>query len=172
MFRKIEDFTKCWKYESATTLAVLDAVPTAKMKFGAGDAHRDLGRLAWHLVESCVELPDHLGLKIAGPRLGPDGFIADPVPPSMEAIRKAYAEASASVAQEVAKWSDADLDTTDQLYGETWTKGKSLYALIVHQTHHRGQMTVLMRQAGLKLPEVYGPTRDMWVAYGKEAPVI
>jgi len=30
--------------------------------------------------------------------------------------------------------------------------------LIAHQGHHRAQMTVLMRQAGLKVPGVYGPS--------------
>ena len=31
--------------------------------------------------------------------------------------------------------------------------------LINHQNHHRGQMTVLMRQAGLTVPGVYGPAK-------------
>jgi uncharacterized damage-inducible protein DinB len=35
-----------------------------------------------------------------------------------------------------------------------------LHALVLHQVHNRGQMTVLMRQAGLVLPGVYGPTRE------------
>jgi uncharacterized damage-inducible protein DinB len=35
-----------------------------------------------------------------------------------------------------------------------------------HEIHHRGQMTVLMRQAGLKVPGVYGPSREEWTAYG------
>ena len=41
-----------------------------------------------------------------------------------------------------------------------------LSALIRHEAHHRGQMTVLMRQAGLTVPGVYGPSREEWVAYG------
>jgi uncharacterized damage-inducible protein DinB len=30
----------------------------------------------------------------------------------------------------------------------------------MHQTHHRAQMMVLMKQAGLKVPGVYGPSED------------
>jgi len=41
-----------------------------------------------------------------------------------------------------------------------------LVSLITHQAHHRGQMTVLMRQAGLKVPGVYGPAREEWAAMG------
>jgi len=36
----------------------------------------------------------------------------------------------------------------------------------LHQTHHRAQMTVLMRQAGLKVPGVYGPSREEWSQMG------
>jgi uncharacterized damage-inducible protein DinB len=55
------------------------------------------------------------------------------------------------------------------MYGMTWTKGTVLVSLITHQAHHRGQMTVLMRQAGLKVPGVYGPAREEWAAMGMPA---
>ena len=44
-----------------------------------------------------------------------------------------------------------------------------LMTLINHQNHHRGQMTVLMRQAGLTVPGVYG-SKEEWAAAGMEAP--
>ncbi|MCK6259572.1 DinB family protein [Fictibacillus sp. KIGAM418] len=44
------------------------------------------------------------------------------------------------------------------MYGEKWENGLTLYILNCHQIHHRGQMTVLMRLAGLKVPGVYGPS--------------
>jgi len=40
--------------------------------------------------------------------------------------------------------------------------------LNLHQAHHRGQMTVLMRQAGMKVPGVYGPSKEEWSAFGME----
>jgi uncharacterized damage-inducible protein DinB len=55
------------------------------------------------------------------------------------------------------------------MYGEKWTRGFTLYVLIAHQSHHRGQMTVLMRQAGLKVPGVCGPSKEEWAAYGMAA---
>ena len=50
------------------------------------------------------------------------------------------------------------------MYGESWSRGAVLMSLIVHQAHHRGQMTVLMRQAGLRVPGVYGPAKEDWAA--------
>ncbi|MCK4657684.1 MAG: hypothetical protein KAT85_11650, partial [candidate division Zixibacteria bacterium] len=38
--------------------------------------------------------------------------------------------------------------------------------------HHRGQMTVLMRQAGLKVPGVYGPSMEEWEHFGMKKPEI
>ena len=72
----------------------------------------------------------------------------------------------------MAGWSDATLEVEDEMYGQKWPRGSTLQALIVHQAHHRGQMTVLMRQAGLKVPGVYGPAREEWTAYGMQPPAV
>jgi uncharacterized damage-inducible protein DinB len=60
----------------------------------------------------------------------------------------------------------------DDMYGEKWPRGRSAHILIDHQTHHRGQMTVLMRQAGLVVPGIYGPAKEAWAAYGAPAPEV
>ncbi|MEA3297729.1 MAG: DinB family protein, partial [candidate division Zixibacteria bacterium] len=44
--------------------------------------------------------------------------------------------------------------------------------LIQHQIHHRGQMTVLMRQAGIKVPSLYGPAKEDWAQMGLEPPEV
>jgi len=41
--------------------------------------------------------------------------------------------------------------------------------IVNHQAHHRGQMAVLIRQAGLRVPDVYGPAREDWAQWGMEA---
>lgn len=171
MFRALEDFKKTWSYERERTLAVMDAIPDAELTRNLGD-HRTLGRLAWHMVESCVELPDHIGLAVEGPRMNEEGFIGSPVPATMKEIREAYSTASASVLERVSSLAPDDLLAEHEMYGERWTAGYALHVLVVHQTHHRGQMTVLMRQAGLSVPEIYGPTRDGWAAYGKPQPPV
>jgi len=43
-----------------------------------------------------------------------------------------------------------------------------LQTLVVHQIHHRGQMSVLMRQAGLVPPGIYGPTREEAAARARQ----
>jgi uncharacterized damage-inducible protein DinB len=108
-----------------------------------------------------------VGLEVKGP--GPN----DPVPASAEAIRSAYATAAASLTSEIqAKWNDETLRQEDHLYGETWMRGMTLLAVLAHEIHHRGQLTVLMRQAGLQVPGIYGPSKEEWAGYGQPEPAI
>jgi uncharacterized damage-inducible protein DinB len=55
------------------------------------------------------------------------------------------------------------------MYGETWKRGQTLLYLMLHNAHHRGQITVLMRQAGLPVVGIYGPAREEWEAMGMPA---
>ena len=103
------------------------------------------------------------------PKLVKGGFIGPP-PDGMEAILRTYSAASDALLKGIENWSDADLERDDEMYGEIWKRGHGLQVLVVHQTHHRGQMTVLMRQAGLLVPSFYGPVKEGWSAYGVEPP--
>jgi uncharacterized damage-inducible protein DinB len=166
MFRRVTDFQKAWEKERGSTLKVLGALTDASLAQAVTKDDRTLGRMAWHLATTLGEMMERTGLKIAGPS-------HDAPPPSTAAaMLAAYETASRAVADGVAAWSDATLEVEDDMYGEKWARGLTLQALVVHQTHHRGQMTVLMRQAGLKVPGVYGPAREEWTAYGMQPPSV
>ncbi len=169
MFRRIDDFRASWKEESAKTLEMLSAIPDGAMNTIVAPEHRDLRRVAWHLVESIIGMPGRIGVKIEGAQLMQGDFIGDP-PATMKELRDAYAKASASLVEGLRSWKDADLEVEDEMYGERWKRGFTLSVLVVHQAHHRGQMTVLMRQAGLAVPGIYGPAREGWAAFGMEVP--
>lgn len=169
MFRRIEDFLACWREESASVLKVLDAIPDGALEVAVGEGHRTLRRMAWHLVESLIEMPSHWGIEVPGKALIQDGFIVPP-PETLAEIRAAFLAASEGLVAALGGWSDVSLEQEDDMYGDRWKRGFSLHILVVHQAHHRGQMTVLMRQAGLRVPDVYGPSKDGWGAYGAEAP--
>ena len=169
MFRRLDDFSKAWADEAKHTLAVLEAIPEAAMDIAISKEHRDLRRLTWHLVESLIEMPTQMGLLMPGAERVKGGFIGEP-PATMHEMIEVYSAASAAFLKGMEGWSDADLEREDEMYGEIWRRGLSLFSIIVHQTHHRGQMTVLMRQAGLLVPSIYGPVKEGWAAYGVEAP--
>ncbi len=167
MYRKIEDFVRNWEYEADHTSKVLDALTEDSLKQVVSDGHRTLGRLAWHITQTIPEMMNRTGLSVTG--VDPHA----PVPSSLPEIKKAYRDASASLLGEIkSKWTDDTLEVEDNMYGETWKRGLTVSALIMHQTHHRGQMTVLMRQAGLKVPGLYGPALEDWATYGQPVPAV
>jgi len=169
MFRKVEDFTHCWKEEAEKTLEIFAAIPDGSLDARVAEGFRDLRRLAWHTVESLIEMPGHWGMEMAGKELMQGMTICDP-PATMAEIRAAYQRASESLLQGLEAWTDASLEIEDDMYGERWKRGVSLLVLVLHQTHHRAQMTVLMRQAGLTVPGIYGPAKEGWAAYGAPPP--
>jgi uncharacterized damage-inducible protein DinB len=163
MFRHVVDFEKSWTADSASTLKVLRALTDASLGQAVVPGGRTLGRLGWHLTCTLGEMPSRVGLRVDSPL-----YEAEP-PASAAAIAEAYEKASRSLLSQIAGWSDATLEIEDDMYGQRWKRGFTLTALLEHQIHHRGQMTVLMRQAGLKVPGIYGPAREDWASMGMKA---
>ena len=88
-------------------------------------------------------------------------------PKSTEKILGKYKEASDKLVEQLpSEWNDDSLKEKVNMYGEMWTKEAVLTALVKHQIHHRAQMIPLMRQAGLKVPGIYGPSYEEWKAMG------
>ncbi len=167
MFKSIEDFESIWKSESENMINVMKSLTQESLSQSVADDHRNIGRIAWHIVLTIPEMISRTGLEFRGIKED------DPVPDSLVKIIDAYKDASEQLISEIkSKWSDDDLLKEDDMYGLKWKKGFALYILVVHQAHHRGQMTVLMRQAGLKVPGVCGPSKEEWANFGAEAPEI
>ena len=167
MFTTIRNFETAWKQESGNTRKMLEALTDESLQQAVADDHRTLGRMAWHIAQSIPEMGNRTGLNVKGPSE------KEPVPTTAGEIRKRYDEAASTLMSEVTgKWKDDTLQVEDDLYGERWKRGLTLRILIDHEIHHRGQMTVLMRQAGLKVPGVYGPSRQEWANFGAQPPEI
>lgn len=58
------------------------------------------------------------------------------------------------------KLKDGQLVSEVTYFGRSLPMTTVLNGLIRHQIHHRGQMTILMRQAGVVMPGVYGPSQE------------
>ena len=164
MLRKIDDFIKDWEYEAESTTKILRALTDESLNQKVTPEGRSLGFLGWHLTQTLGEMLEKVGLKVDAP-----GFDME-CPSSAADIATAYEKAARSVTEQVRdNWNDETLLQEDDMYGETWARGLTLFYLIAHQAHHRGQMTVLMRQAGVAVPGVYGPAKEEWAAMGVPA---
>lgn len=165
MFTRIEDFLKDWSQESSLTQKVLAALTDASLATATSKDDRPLGRVAWHIVTSVPEMLGRTGLPVKS--------IADgaPMPATAAEIAAAYKRVAAEAAEAIRNdWKDETLLVEDNMYGMQWPRGVTLEVLLRHEIHHRAQITVLMRLAGLAVPGVYGPAREEWAAMGMPAP--
>jgi uncharacterized damage-inducible protein DinB len=167
MFRTIEDFVQDWTFESQCTQRQMDQLTDQALGQAVSDGHRTLGRLAWHITTAMPWMMQRTGLSVDA--VSPSA----PVPKTAAEIGKAYAAVSKQVLDQLtANWNDGALQVEDQFPGMTWKRGVTLFFMVKHEVHHRGQMTVLMRQAGLKVPGVYGPSKEDWADRGAPVPEV
>lgn len=167
MFTTLKDFKAEWQNESAATLRLFGALTDESLHAETAPGYRTLGRLGSHLVTSMHEMPVRTGLKFE------PSFPYDHIPDSASELADAYRKASEAFLEAVeAQWTDASLLQESDMYGDRWPNGLTLRLVIKHEIHHRAQMTVLMRLAGLRVPGLYGPAKEDWSDWGQEAPAI
>jgi len=167
MFTTIDAFLTSWSYESEGTQKLLDRLTDASLGTAATPDSRTIGRLAWHIAQTIPEMMGRTGLRVVGPGEH------EPVPTRAADIAAGYRAASTSLTDQVRDtWTDATLQQSDEMYGEQWTRAQTLQAIVAHQIHHRGQLTVLMRIAGVPVTGIYGPAREEWASMGMEPPEI
>ena len=166
MFITIEGFLSNWGFESGSTQKVLDALTDGSLKQEVMPNDRTLGGIAWHLVTALPAIVGQTGLTFEAPAMDA------PVPATAKEIADEYRKTSQALTDAVkSQWTDQTLAEMVNLFGQfEATKGTVLSLVINHQIHHRGQMTILMRQAGLIVPGVYGPSKEEWIQMGAEAP--
>ncbi|MFB5678435.1 DinB family protein [Paenibacillus terreus] len=156
MYTTINGFLNDWKQEAELTLQVLDKLTDASLNQAVSDAQpRTIGEIAWHIVQSVPFFLVQIGLQQE---------IPTPEQGSASAIAQAYRRVcEAAVAELSANWADKDekLPEMIKVFGVyDMTVADVLNQLVRHQIHHRGQLTILMRQAGLAAPGVYGPNEE------------
>lgn len=165
MYVTVSDLIKEWNKEAALTQNILNALTDESLKQQVYPGGRTLGRIAWHFVSN---IPDYLTeFGVATERVpNPDDV------PSAQEIAETFKKISERAAQAVEEqWTDDDLKQVQNAFGRQETNASIFMGLIKHIVHHRGQVTVLMRQAGLNIPAVYGPSKEGWIQMGVTPPV-
>lgn len=163
MYAKVSDFIKDWQYEKEATAKVLANVTDESLNVSVSDTSRTLGRVAWHITTALGEIGHTAGLDIE--------HIPDDsdVPAKASEIYERYKKDADLIEELIQKeFTNESLSNTYDAYGQVWTFNQMLVVLIRHQAHHRGQLTVYMRKAGLSVPGIYGPSQEEWKMFGKE----
>ncbi|BCB04128.1 DinB family protein [Bacillus sp. KH172YL63] len=159
MFTTVNDFVQEWKREAATTQKVLDALTDESLKQEVAPDMYSIGSVAWHITGSSYYFPAQLGIMFEAPDLRKDA------PASAAEISETYKSVSDRLSEAVSEQvTDERMNEMVNLFGMDMPVQAVFRLLIQHQAHHRGQLTVLMRQAGVRVPGVYGPSKEEWEA--------
>jgi len=163
MYYTLNEFLQDWNFESEATLKILNCLTDESLSLKVDNKVRTPGRIAWHITLMIGKMLDGTGLILKDLKTDSD------VPPSAQEIVNTYRKYSIELVNAInSQWTDESLKDEVLMFGETWTKEKILYSLVKHQIHHRGQLTILMRQAGLINPGIYGPSSEEWINLGMQ----
>jgi uncharacterized damage-inducible protein DinB len=161
MSRMIDALLQELEMEAQTTRRVLERVPADKLAWKPHDRSMSLGQLALHIA-TC---PGSIAEISQQPSVEAPSFEQPPA--------KSAAELVPALDQSVARAKEILRSMDDADLGRIWrvtAGGKEVMAVPVgamlrsimlnHWYHHRGQLSVYLRQVGAKVPSIYGPSAD------------
>ncbi len=148
--------------EAQTTRRVLERVPGSQLAWRPHEKARTLGQLALHVAI----VPGGVAELIASPSPAQAPTFSDPSPDSASELVPALEQSIAKAKRVLGGMDDATLMATwRMMQGERELFAVPRVALLRsimlnHWYHHRGQLTVYLRQLGLPVPSIYGPSAD------------
>ncbi len=159
---ELDRFRTVWNMEAGLTTKLLEALPTDQYDFRPDPGGRSLGEMAWHLSE----IEGYISYGIA------KGAVTfQEAPPNLQrprevrllapGYRRVHEEAVARLADLAETQLDREIPFADRrmpLRDILWG------TLLMHEIHHRGQLSLLCRLAGGTPPGIYGPNREEMAA--------
>lgn len=165
MYITVEDFIKEWNREALLTQKVLEGLTDQALTQKVYAEGRTLGRIVWHFTTNIPDYLVHFGVEIAKLEN------AEHMPSCAKEFVETFNKISLQVAKAISQqWTDETLKEVQTAFGRQETNAQIFMGLIKHIIHHRGQVTVLIRQAGLEPFGVYGPTKEEWQGKGVKNP--
>lgn len=157
-----EDLLSELEQEAQTTRRVLERVPEGKLDWRPHEKARTLGELAMHVAT----VPGGVAELFGGLSPAQIPQFADPPANSAAELLPALEQSIAKAKTVLGAMDEASLN-------ETWRlmKGdREVFALpraalfrsimLNHWYHHRGQLSVYLKQLDVPIPSIYGPSAD------------
>ena len=157
----IEGMLQELEQETQTTRRVLERVPNEHLSWRPHPKARTLGQLALHVATVPAGVAE---LALRSPAQAPD--FADPSPRSASELVPALEQSITRAKQALGGMDDAALMATWRLMrGDREVLALPRVAflrsvMLNHWYHHRGQLTVYLRELNVPIPSIYGPSAD------------
>jgi uncharacterized damage-inducible protein DinB len=148
--------------EARATRRVLERVPEDRLGWRPHEKSRTLGELALHVAI----VPGGVAELVASPSPAQAPTFTDPSPKSASELIPALEHSIAKAKKLLGGLDDAALTATWRLM----QGDRELFAvprlavlrsvMLNHWYHHRGQLTVYLRELDVPVPSIYGPSAD------------
>jgi uncharacterized damage-inducible protein DinB len=151
-----------FEQEAHTTRRVLERVPGNRLAWRPHEKARTLGELALHVAM----VPGGVVALVASPSPAQAPAFIDPPLKSASELIPALEQSIAKVTKVLGGMDDATLMETWRLMrGERELVALPRIAMLRsvmlnHWYHHRGQLTAYLRELGVPIPSIYGPSAD------------
>ena len=148
--------------EALTTRRVLERVPGDRLAWRPHERARTLGQLALHVAT----VPGGVAELVAAPSPVQAPQFGDPSPQSASELLPALEESIRKARKALGGMDDATLQATWRMMaGDREVLAIPRIAMVRsvmlnHWYHHRGQLSVYLRQLGVPIPSIYGPSAD------------
>lgn len=148
--------------ESDNTRKILERVPPDHLGWRPHEKSMTMGQLAFHVAK----IPGAIAEISAQPSFDVTFRVPRPEATSVSELLETLTESVGQAKAILNKMTDADLGTPWRMMnGEqelfAIPRGAFLRSVMLnHWYHHRGQLTVYLRQTGALLPAIYGDTAD------------
>ncbi len=150
-------------HEAANTRKMLEAVPGDKLDWQPHEKSMTLGRLTGHIAE----IPAWAPMMAGKDELDFEGSDFTPAQPAtIDELLAVHDQSVAAFNQALEGCDDATLMKTwtmrngDHVYFQMPCVAAMRGFILNHVVHHRGQLSVYLRQLEVPLPQVFGPTAD------------
>ena len=149
--------------EAGTTRRLLERVPNDRLEWKPHPKARTLGQLALHVAA----VPGAVASFACAPSpVQVPSFDGDPSPASAAELLTALDDSISTAKARVGALDDAALAATWRLMAGdrqliAVPRGVFLRSVMLnHWYHHRGQLSVYLRELDVPLPSIYGPSAD------------
>ncbi|MFI5243158.1 MAG: DinB family protein [Gemmatimonadales bacterium] len=158
----VRDFLMELDSEAPTTRRTLERVLPDKMNWAPHERSLTLGQLAMHVAN----IPGVLAELSMKPSFDASTVIPRPTPASLDHLLTTHEESVAKARTLIGAMDDVSLATPWRMFNgnleiASMPRGVFLRSVLFnHWYHHRGQLTVYLRETGAKVPSIYGASAD------------
>ena len=148
--------------EAQTTRRVLERVPNDRLSWRPHEKARTLGELAYHVAT----VPGNVAELVAAESPVQAPQFTDPTPQNAAELVPALEQSIAKAKELLGGMDNATLQATWRIMqGERELLALPRVAMLRsvmlnHWYHHRGQLSVYLRELDVPIPSIYGPSAD------------